>query len=98
MGLDLHDDAHAVADVDGAGVLGAAAGEDVGALGGEQAEERLRVLVAAVLAPERAEHAELDFVRLAAEAFDDEVVFVAAEGDGVEDCLVYGHVLRIRWA
>ena len=98
VGLDLHDDAHAVADVDCAGVLGAAAGEDVGALGGKQAEEGLRVLVAAVLAPERAEQAELDLVGLAAEALDDEVVFVAAESDGVEDFLVYGHVFRIRGA
>ena len=96
--LDLHDDAHAVADVDRAGVLGAARGEDVGALGGEQAEQRLRVLVAAVLAPHRAEHAELDLVRLAAQALDDQVVLVAAEGDGVEDLLVCGHVFRIRGA
>ena len=96
MGLDLHDDAHAVADVDGAGVLGAALREDVRALGGKEAEEGLRVLVAAVLAPEGAEHAELDLVGLAAEALDDEVVFVAGEGDGVEGGLVYGHGLRIN--
>jgi hypothetical protein len=35
---------------------------------------------------------------LAAEALDDEVVFVAAEGDGVEDGLVCGHEFRIRGA
>ena len=40
----------------------------------------------------------LNLVRLAAQAFDDEVVFVAAEGDGVEDVLIYGHVFRIRGA
>lgn len=40
----------------------------------------------------------VDFVRLAAEAFDDQVVLVAAERDGVEDFLVHGHALRIRGA
>ena len=93
--FDLHHHAQAVANVDCSGVLRTAPGEDVRAFGGEQAEERLRVLVAAVLAPERPEKPELDFVRLAAEAFDDEIVFVAAERDGVEGFLVCGHVFRI---
>jgi hypothetical protein len=93
--LDLHDDTDAIADVNRAGVLGAAAGEDVRALGGKAPEERLGILVATVLAPERAEHAELDFVRLAAKALDDERVFVAAEGDGVEGLLIYGHEFSI---
>ena len=83
--LDLHDDAHAVADVDGAGVLRAALRQDVGALRRQQAQKRLRVLVAAMLAPERAEEAQLDLVGLAAELLDDELVLVAAEGDRVED-------------
>jgi hypothetical protein len=98
MRFDFHDDTHAVADVDGAGVLGAATGEDVRALRGQKTEEGLRVLVAAVLAPEGAEETELDFVWLAAEAFDDEVAFVAAEGDGIEDGLVYRHLFRISGA
>jgi hypothetical protein len=98
VGLDLHDHAHAIADVDCAGVLGAAAGEDVCALSGQQAEKGLGVLVAAMLAPEGTEDAELDLVWLAAEALDDEVVLVAREGDFVEGGLLYGHVIRIRGA
>ena len=58
----------------------------------------MRVLVAAVLAPERAEHAEFDLVGLAAEAFDEEVVLGAGERDLVEGGLVYGHLIRIRGA
>jgi len=48
-----------------------------------------------VLAPEGAEHTELDFVRLAAEALDDEVVLGALERDQVERGVVDWHVTRI---
>ena len=70
------------------------------AAAGEQAEEGLAVLVATVLAPEGAEHAKLDVVGLAPEALDEEVVFVAAEGDGIEGGLVDGHWSLVigRWS
>ena len=74
--LDLHHDADAVADVDRAGVLAAHAREDARAAVGEQPQERLAVLIAAVLAPHRAEHAELDLVRLAAQLLDDQAVLL----------------------
>ena len=48
-----------------------------------------------MLAPERAEHPELDLVGLAAEALDDESVLIAADSDGIQDILGYGHALRI---
>ncbi len=89
--FDLHHDAEAVADVDGARVFRAHLGEDVVAAGWEQLQERFAVLVAAVLAPERAEHPELDFVGLASELLDQEVVFSAGKRDGIEGGLVYWH-------
>jgi hypothetical protein len=89
--FDFHDDAEAIADVHGAGVLSAAVGEHIRAFSREQAEKRLRVLVAAVLAPERPEEAKLDFVRFTAELLDDQLVLRAGEGDGVEDGLVDRH-------
>ncbi len=97
--FDLHDDAEAVADLDCAGVFLAAVGENVSALGGEQAQQRLRVLVAAVLAPEGAEEPEFDLVWLAAKLFDDQLVLRPGEGDGVERGLVDAHVVSIaeRW-
>src|SRR5262249_26020300 len=48
--------------------------EDPSASGRQALEQLARVLVAAVLAPHRAEHAELDQVRLAAQALDDQLV------------------------
>src|SRR4051794_13207822 len=62
----LHRDRPAVADVDDPGVLTGPL-QDPGRLGWEELQQRLRVLVAAVLAPHRAEHAELELGRLAAE-------------------------------
>jgi hypothetical protein len=96
--FDLHDDAHPIADVDRTRVFSPAAREDVGAFAGKLTEERLRVFVAAMLAPERAEEAKLNFVRFAAKALYDEFILVAAEGDDIQDGLVYGHDLRIRGA
>ena len=55
----------------------------------EERKQRLAVLVAAMLAPERTEHAQLHRVRLAPQALHEEVVFRTAEGDGVEGFL--GH-------
>jgi hypothetical protein len=91
VGLNLHDDAEAVADIDGAGVFRTAMGENVRAFSGEKAEKRLGVLVTAVLAPEGAEEAEFNLVWFAAELLDDQVVFGAGEGDGIENGLVDGH-------
>ena len=69
-------------------------GGDVDAAG-EEAEEGLAVLVAAVLAPERPEHAQLHRVRLPPQPLDEEVVFGAAQCDGVEGFLVCGHGARV---
>jgi hypothetical protein len=90
--LDLERDAPAVADVDDAGVLLADLGEQARPLGGKEAQERLAVLVATVLAPEGAQHAQLDLVRLAVEALAGEAVLLPRERDLVEDALVDGHV------
>ena len=48
-----------------------------------------------MLAPQGAEHPELNLIRLAAEALDDQRIFIPAEGDGIEDFLGYWHALRI---
>ena len=96
MRFDLHDDGPAVADVDRAGVLLTHARKDAVAAAGEEAEEGAAVLVAAVLAPERAEDAELDLVRLASQPRDERLVLVAAQRDGVQRRLFDGHAYRLR--
>src|SRR5690606_18314192 len=68
----------AVPDVDDAGVL-AGALEDPGRFRREHAEERFRVLVSAVLGPERAEHAQLREGRRSAQRFDDALVLLLAQ-------------------
>ena len=66
-----------VADVDRAGVL-ARPLQHARAAGREALQQRARVLVAAVLAPHRAEHAQLDQVRLAAQQLQDQRVLARA--------------------
>ena len=90
--LDLEDDGEAAAHVDDAGVLGAGGHEDAGGIAREQAKEGPRVLVGAVLAPEGAEEAELEAVRLPVEAVDDALVLLRTEGDLPEGFRVDGHV------
>ena len=91
VGLHLEDGAPAVAEVDRAGVLGAGLGEDARAGGGEVAEQRAGVLVAAVLGPERGRHAQLELVRLAVEHGDEPLVLGAGERDTFEGRVVDGH-------
>src|SRR5262249_45827034 len=68
--LDLHRDQNAVADGNGAGVLLTGAGLHLRRLRGEERQQGSTVLVAAMLAPQRPEHAQLDLVRLPSEALD----------------------------
>ena len=68
--LDLERHRQAVADVDDPGVL-ARAHQQVRALGGQLAQQLLRVLVGAVLRPHQREHRQLERVRLAAQALAD---------------------------
>ena len=91
VGLHLEDGAPAVAEVDRAGVLGAGLGEHARAGGGEVAEQRAGVLVAAVLGPERGGHAQLEPVRLAVEHRDEALVLGARERDAFERGVVYRH-------
>ena len=91
VGLDLHGHGEAAADVDDAGVLLAGLDHDPGAGAGKAAQQRLGVLVAAVLAPQRAEHAKLEGVGLAVEPVDDHLVLGGAEGHLVEHLLGYRH-------
>src|SRR5690606_39513289 len=65
-------------DIDGACVL-ARPLENPGCLRGELPEMRSRMLVPAVLAPHRAEHAELDKGGFPADQLDDPAVLVVAE-------------------
>jgi hypothetical protein len=64
-------------EVDRAGVLLARASEDAWALRREVMEERSRVLVAAVLRPERRHHAELNGRGLAIEQVEQPLVLLA---------------------
>ena len=82
--FDLEDDGEPAADVDDARVLFSRLHAHGVASGGEAAQQRLRVLVAAVLAPERAEQSQLHAVGFALDLADDEVVLLAREGDLVE--------------
>ena len=91
MRLDLEDDAESVADVHHAGVLLPGAHADGIGRGGEEAKQRFGVLVAAVLAPERAEEAELQRVGLALEALDDQLVLAPRQRDLIEYLLRDGH-------
>ena len=76
--LDLEHARQAVADVHRAGVL-ARSLEHPRTLGWQRPEERLARLVAAVLAPERADDAELQAIRFAPERFDQVHVLGARE-------------------
>ena len=91
VGLDLHGHGEAAADVDDAGVLLAGLDHDPRAGVGEAAQQGLGVLVAAVLAPQRAEHAKFEGVGLAVEPVDDHLVLGGAEGHLVEHLLGYRH-------
>jgi len=73
--LDLEDDRQAVADVDGARVL-ARALQNVRAFRRQLAQQRLRRLVGTVLAPERAEHADFQVVRISPDGPHDRAILV----------------------
>ena len=81
VGLDLEGDREAAADVDGAGVL-AGAHHEPRALRRERAQQRLGVLVGAVLGPQQREHRELDLDRLAVQARDDQLVLAGGQPEG----------------
>jgi len=76
--LDLERDREPVAEVEHAGVL-ARALQDACAGRGKPAQERRRVLVAAVLGPQDGEDRELEVVRVAAEELPDSVRFPVGE-------------------
>jgi hypothetical protein len=96
MRLDLHDHAQTVTDVHRPRILSAPLGQNISPFGWQQSQQWLRVLVAAVLAPQGPEHAKLHPIRLAAKPLADEVVLQSRQGDRVERRLVDGHVFRIR--
>ncbi len=78
VALHLEGNGPAVTDVDHPGVLPGSL-QHLGAAGRQAPEQRARVLVAAVLAPQRAEHGGLERVGLTAEALDHLVVLGLAE-------------------
>ena len=94
--FDLHHGHPAVADVDRARVFVAKRREDSFALRREVVEERAGVLVAAVLAPERADHAQLDIGRAAVEQLAGAAVLVAAQRDLRQRLVVGLGLARVR--
>ena len=79
----LEDHCQCATDVDGPGVF-AWTLQDAPAAGRQELEELARVLVAAVLAPHRAEHAELDAVWLPTQARHDLLIFGRQQADGAQ--------------
>src|SRR5206468_887003 len=84
--LHLKHHAQAVADVHGAGVF-ARPLYHARTSRRQLLEELARVLVAAVLAPHRAEHPQLEQVRLTAESAEDELVFSGKESKRAQTLL-----------
>ena len=81
--LDLEDHRQSIANIDRPRVL-ARPLQDIRTLGGQLTQERLRGLVRAVLAPERAEHAELEVVWIAPDGTHDGAVLVLVQRDFLE--------------
>jgi hypothetical protein len=79
--LDLEGDGRAVAEVEDSGVL-ARPLENPLACRGQPLEQRRRVLVAAVLRPEKGEDRELEMVRVSAEQRPDTVRFPVGQTKG----------------
>ena len=91
MGLHFEHYRQAITDVDDAGIFLSRRQEDPRARRGEEPKEGPGVFVAAVLAPEGAEHAKLDGVGLAVKAVDYEAVFPLAKGYLIQDFFGDGH-------
>src|SRR2546428_3102397 len=81
--LHLEHDRQAFADVDRAGVF-AGTLQHTRTARRQVPQQLARVLVAAMLAPHRAEHPKLDQVRLATEVTDDLFVFGGEKAEGAE--------------
>ena len=86
MALDLEGDRLPVAEVDHAGVLARPLQHAV-AVGGQPAQERRRVLVPAVLAPEEREDRELEVVRVALEQLADALQLPVGQPEGAVERL-----------
>jgi hypothetical protein len=86
VALDLECDRLSVAEVDDARVL-ARALEDARRLRREAPQEQRRVLVAAVLRPEKREDGELEMVRLPLEQLLDTVEFPVGQSEGAVERL-----------
>ena len=91
VGLDLENNRQSVAYVDGAGILGAGLGECPVRARRQHSQQRTRVFVSAVLAPEGAEHAQFNRVRLPVKPVDDHVVLRLGQRDFVENFLANRH-------
>ena len=90
VGLYLEHHGQPVADVHRAGVLAAGPHQHVRAITGQQPQQRLGVLVAAVLAPQRAEQPQLELVRHPAEPLDYRLVLLLGQGQAVECVPCFG--------
>jgi hypothetical protein len=90
VALDLERAEQTATEVDGAGVLARSDG-DARSLRGQRAQQLLRMLVGAVLAPHRAEHRPLERVRLAAHELPN-----AGGLEGCETDLAWDVQLRLR--
>ena len=89
--LDLENGYDSVPQVHRAGVFGAGLGHDPGRPAGEQPQQRPGVLVAAVLAPQSAEHAQLNRIGFPVQPVHDQVIFGPGQGDFVQLFLGYCH-------
>ena len=84
VGFHFEHDRQAVADVDGAGVFRAGPGQDAGGAGGQHSQQGAGVFVAAVFAPQGAEHPQFHRVGFPAQQGYDAAVLGGGEGDFVQ--------------
>jgi hypothetical protein len=80
VALDLEGDRLSLSEVDDARIFPWPL-QDAGALGRKAAQERRRVLVAAVLGPEKGENGQLEVVRVTAQQTPDAVEFPVGQAE-----------------
>ena len=91
MGFDLEHHGQPVANIYRSGVFRSGLGQDAGGTAGQQLEQRPGVFVAAMLAPQRAEHPQFHRVGFPVQPVDNQVILGGGQGDLVQDFLADRH-------
>ena len=91
VGLHLHHHRQPIADVHRPGILLTSLDQNPLACGRKEIQQQLGVLIAAVLAPQCAEHPQLYLAGLSAQSLNYKLVLGFTEGDFIEDFFGDGH-------